>query len=152
MVGDIIVSAEDGLGYVTTDFRLRVDEFLRGRSDDVLEFRGPVRSGLPLTICPGDSVLFVQAGDRVAMAFGASYPEVDGPVTAVAFLNREPDAFLMPGIERLTRQQVRDIASLPSTDTGRIIIDQPESFPIGLLLAGLVGGWLADRRVRKRAT
>jgi hypothetical protein len=139
------------LGYITTGFRLRVDEVLRGRSEDVLEFRDPVRSGLPLTICPGDSVLFVQARDRIAMAFGGRYPGVDGPITAVAFLNHDPDSFLMPGIERLTGEQVRAIAGLPSTDTGPIVVDRPESFPIGLLFVGLIGGWFVDRRLRKRA-
>jgi hypothetical protein len=152
VIGDIVANREDATGYITTDFRLRVDEVLRGESDDVLEFRDAVRSGLPLTICPGDSVLYVRVGDRLAMAFGARYPEVDGLVTAVAFLNREPDPFLMPGIERLTREQIRAVADLPSTETVPIVQDGSQSPPIGLLLVGLVGGWLADRRLRKRAT
>ena len=135
----------------TIRFRFRVDEVLRGRSDVVLDFPDGVRSGLPLTICPGDSVLRVRVRDHLAMAFGARYPRIGGPVTAIAFLDRTPDAFFMPGMERLTLGQVHSIANLPPTDTGPIVKPNERTSPVGLLLIGLIGGWFADRHLRKRA-
>jgi len=102
VVGEVVESFLDDSADNAVWFRLRVDEVLRGRSEASIEFRKEVQSGLPLTICPGDSVLRVRIGDRLAMAFGARFRGVDGPVTAVAFLNRTPDSFLMPGMERLT--------------------------------------------------
>jgi len=153
VIGDVVANREDPTGYITTDFRVRVDEVIRGQSDDVLVFRDAVRSGLPLTICPGDSVLYVHVGDRIAMAFRARSPGVDGPVTAVAFLNRQPDSFLMPGVERLTREEVRDIADLPATDTDPDAPPRPTAptAPLVLLLSGLLGSGLAEHRLRKRA-
>ena len=151
VVGEVLANPEDTAGYVTTGFRLRVDEVLRGRSEAVLEFREAVTSGLPLTICPGDSVLYVRHGDRLAMAFGGRYPEVDGPVTSIAFLDGEPDSFLLPGIERLTLDEVRSVAGLPPTDTRPAGEGRAESPAVALLLVGLIGGWVAVRHLGKRA-
>jgi hypothetical protein len=152
VVGEVVESFQDDSADEALWFRLRVDEVLRGRSESSIDFRKAVQSGLPLTICPGDSVLRVQIGDHIAMAFGARYPGVGGPVTAIAFLNRKPDSFLMPGMERLTLGQVHSVADLPATDTdpGTPPTPTAPAAPFILVLIGLLGGWLADRRIRTR--
>jgi hypothetical protein len=153
VVGEVVESFQDDSADNGLWFRLRVDEVLRGRSASSIEFRKAVQSGLPLTICPGDSVLRVRIGDHIAMAFGARYTGVDGPVTAIAFLDRNPDSFLMPGMERLTLRQVHAVADLPATDTdpGTPPTPTAPTVPLVLLLSGLLGGGLAERRLRKRA-
>jgi len=152
LVGEVVDSYLDDSADNAVWFRFRVDEVLRGRSEGSIEFREEVRSGLPLTICPGDSLLRVRITDRLAMAFGARFRGVDGPVTAVAFLNRTPDSFLMPGMERLTLRQVRAVSSLPATDTDPPALSPatPPTLPLSLVILGLLGGWLADRRIRTR--
>ncbi len=153
VVGEVVESFADDSADNAIHFRFRVDQVLRGEAESEIEFRDVVRSGLPLTICPGNSLLRVRAGDQLAMAFGARYRAVAGPVTAVAFLDRTPDSFLMPDMERLTLDQVHAVADLPATDTepGPLPPVTDPTLPLSLLLVGLIGGWLADRRLRKRA-
>ena len=139
---------EDSAGNHMT-FVLRVDETLRGRPRDVLDFHDVVRSGLPLMVCR-DSLLRVRVGDRLAFAFGARYSGVSNPVAAIAFLNRTPDPFLMPGMERLTADDVKFVSSLPETDTEPIATKRaaPMSWLPGLL--GVIGG-LTFLRLRRWA-
>jgi hypothetical protein len=139
---------EDSAGNYLT-FVLRVDETLRGRPRDVLDFHDVVRSGLPLKVCR-DSLLRARVGDRLAFAFGARYSGVSNPVTAIAFLNRTPDAFLMPGVERLTADEVKFVSSLPQTDTERA--DHPPGIhDPGIPLVLGVGAGLLSLRLRRWA-
>ena len=133
-------------------FDLRVIEVVRGRSAPVLEFREPVRSGAPLKFCQ-DSHLYVNAGDVIALAFDARVASYPRPVLAVAWLSSTPDPFTMPGVERLTIDDVRLLAGAPATD-----IDEPAPIParsiplIPLLVAGLFGAlvFLIRRRQPNR--
>jgi hypothetical protein len=140
---------EDSAGNFVT-FEFRTDETLRGRARDVMTFQDVVRSGLPLRVCPADSILRIRIGDRLALAFGARYEGVSNPVTAIAFLNRKPNQFLMPGMERLTADEVRFMSSLPQTDTepgNRSRTRTVPWIPITLgVLAGLVSVRLGHRR------
>jgi hypothetical protein len=123
----------------TLFFDLRVIEVLRGRSDPVLEFREPVRSGAPLKFCR-DSHLFAHAGDLIAFAFDARVADFPKPVLAVAWLSGTLDPFTMPGVERMTIEDVRVLAGAPATD----IVD-PDPIParsvpvMPLLVASLLG-------------
>ena len=150
VIGRVVESFDPYSDTLIVAFALRVDEVLRGRASQRLEFRGGVRSGLPLTLCPSDSILRVSMGDRLAMAFDATYPGATGPVTAIAFLRRTPDPNLMPGMERLTVDQVRFVSSLPETDTEPIATKRaaPLSWLPGLL--GVIGG-LTFLRLRRWA-
>lgn len=140
IVGEVVA----GYSYDSTDratqFRLRVDELLRGLSDPVIDFRDGVYSG-EATICPGDSILRVRIGDVIAFAFDARLSGSSNPVLTVAYVRGNPDKFLMPGIERLTLAEVRAAAGLPATDTITSRDAAPGQFPVvPLLAAALLGG------------
>ena len=151
----IVGTVMEGYSYNSADyameFRLRVDEVLRGHSDPVIEFRGLVRSGAPLKYC-SDSYLGVRVGDVIAMAFDARVPGVSTPVLAVAFLNRTPDQTVWPGIRRLSLREVRVLAAAPpGTDTALDV--EPEGFSLPLLalvVAGLAGALIGLERPRRR--
>lgn len=134
------------------DFRLEVEEVLRGEAPTNLEFHG-LRSGAPTPTCRGESVLWVRLDDRVVFAFGAHLAGRSRPITAVAFVDSSrPIRFLNPRIEQLTLTQIEDLVRLPATDmTARIAED---AVPIaGTILAligvvGFAGGW----RLRRNRT
>ena len=133
-------------------FDLRVIEVVRGRSASVLEFREPVRSGAPLKFCQ-DSHLYVNAGDVIALAFDARVAGYPKPVIAVAWLSSTPDPFSMPGVERLTIQDVRALAGAPATDIADRALLPHRSIPvIPLVVAGLFGAlaFLIRRRQPSR--
>lgn len=138
--GDTTITYVVAPGNDTLLFDLRVIQVLRGRSDSVLEFREPVRSGLPLTLCP-DSRLFVHAGDVIALAFDARVADSARPVLAVAWLSGTLDPFSMPGVERLTMEDVRVLAGAPATDIADPAPIPARSVPvIPLVVAvGLIG-------------
>jgi hypothetical protein len=139
---------EDSAGNFVT-FAFQVDEALRGRSRKVLDFRDVVRSGVPLNVCE-DSVLRVRVGDRLAFAFGARYAGVANPVTAVAFLSRPANRFLMPGMERLTADEARFISGLPQTDTDPANPGRATQSPWMPILFGFAAALLSLRMGRRR--
>jgi hypothetical protein len=145
VIGRVVESFDPPSNTLIVTFALRVDEVLRGTSPKRLEFREGVRSGLPLTVCPSDSILRVSMGDRVVMAFGATYEGIEGPVTAIAFLRRTPDEVLMPGMERLTADQVRFLSSLPPTDTDSGAQTRHVNVPWIPITLGLVAGLISLR-------
>ena len=110
------------------DFTLRVDHVLRGVAPPVMELRDVV-----MQPCAG--VILVNAGDVIAIAFGAR--EFDTDVNAVAFLRGAPSR---GDIERLTLADVFSAAGRPlPTD-----LDPPPEFPWGPgLVAALVGAGAA---------
>lgn len=99
------------LGFPNNRFTLRVDEVLRGDPPAVIDFYG-FKSGMPLTICPGDSVLRVRKnGERLAFAMDARLPGVRGRIDAVAFVgDSEPSRFMLPEMEQLPLPKVRRLA------------------------------------------
>lgn len=117
VLGEVVESYFDDSADNAVHFRVRVDEVLRGSPQSTLEFREEVRSGAPLKLCPGDSLLRGRVGDVLAFAFDARISSSPDPVLAVAWVRGRPHAFLMPGAERLTVSQVRALARLPATDT-----------------------------------
>lgn len=151
IVGEVVESYFDDSADNAITFRMRVDEVLRGRSRRALEFRDVVRSGAPLTICPGDSILRVRVGDILAFAFDARVASSPDPVLAVAWIRGTPDDFLMPGAERLTLAEVRSLAALPATDTALPSEERERSIPmIPLLAAGLLGALVRLLRVQPK--
>jgi hypothetical protein len=105
-----------------TEFRVTVQELFRGDAVGGIDFRN-FKSGLPLTICPSDSVLYVHVGDVLALAVYGHVPGVTGMVSTVAYLREgpgRPDPFLMPGVETLSRAQVVSALGLPATDTSSV--------------------------------
>jgi len=154
VVGKVVAGyAFDSASQALT-FRLRVDEVIRGQAATILEFRDVVRSGAPLKLCT-DSMLTVRVGDTLAMAFDAHVAGVRGPVLAVAFLNRTPDQFSMPGIQHVSLRDVhRMAAGLPPTDAvaAATAAPGPAALPVGALplevAAAAVGLALAWRRTR----
>lgn len=101
-------------GAVNSRFVLRVDEVLRGSAPDIVGYSA-FRSGVPLTVCPGDSVLRVRnVGERLAFAYGARLPGLRGRIDAVAFVGASrPDHALMPGMERLPMWRIRALVGRP---------------------------------------
>ena len=137
---------EDSAGNFVT-FAFHVDETLRGPSRKVLDFREVVRSGLPVKVCR-DSVLRVRVGDRLVFAFAAHYAGVPNPVTAIAFLSRPANRFLMPGMERLSPDEVRFVSGLPQTDTDTAAPSRTTQSPWIPILFGLAAGLLSLRMGR----
>jgi hypothetical protein len=137
----------------TIRFEFRVDEVLRGRSRQVIEFRHGVYSGIPLRC--RDSLLRPRVGDVLALAFDARFPQYPDPVLGVAFLNRNPtrwDRFTMPNIGHVSRAQVRALAALPRapvTDVEpRVVKPDPAVPGAPLLLIGAIGGLAFIWRLR----
>jgi hypothetical protein len=147
-------------GEVNSHFVLRVDEVLRGRAPDEIEFNA-FHPGVRQPICPEDSVLRVhREGERLAIAYRARMPGQKHSFTSVAFVRpSKPNLFLLPEMERLSLAQVRAIAAgLPGTDTaspgagaGAPAIVGPGAPAIVPWVAGLLAGLLALRRSAARA-
>jgi len=153
VVGEVIQSYTVDAGDDAIEFRVRVDEVLRGEAPAFLDFREGTRSGVPLTICPRDSILRVREGDVLAFAFDARIAASPDPVLAVAWIRGEPDLFLMPGSETLTLARVRQLAALPATDTltaSSTVDTAPLAAQLLLLGAGACAFVLALRRMPPR--
>jgi len=104
-------SSKDSAGNAI-GFRLEVQEVPRGKAPDVIDFEG-IRPPAPL-VCR-DSVLRVHIGDVIALAMSHASRH---DVAAVAFVEGRPDRDLLPGVEIISRQDVRRLAAdLPPTDT-----------------------------------
>ena len=133
-------------------FSLRVDEVLRGTEPHVMKI-DRLQSGLPLTVCPSDSVAYVKTGDHLALALGALAPDGKTRINAVAYVQGSPDDFLMPGVERISAADIRELAGLPSTDAPAIEEPQPCGPPVPILLAAVLGAgaWMFRLRGRMRA-
>ncbi len=130
-------------GRINNRFMLRVDEVLRGTAPNELEIAA-LHSGLPETICPGDSSLTVRrVGERLALAYGAHLPGQRRTITAVAFVKpSRPHHFFLPRMERLSAAEVRAIAAAPPpTDTAPSVTspEQSPSHGIGTGLPWTVG-------------
>jgi hypothetical protein len=150
-------------GINNSRFVLRVDEVLRGRAPDEIEFNA-FHPGVRQPICPEDSSLVVHSvGERLAIAYRARMPGQKHSFTSVAFVRpSRPNLFLLPEMERLSEAQVRAIAAgLPGTDTASSGVEArapaiigPGAPAIVPWVAGLLAGLLALRRssVRARAT
>jgi hypothetical protein len=119
---------------INNRFTLRVDEVLRGRAPAEIEFVA-FKSGMPLSICPSDSILRVRTvGDRLAFAMDARMPGVPRRIDAVAFIgDSRPHRFLMPEIERLPLRTVRRLAEREPDGS-----DARRPYPVGPDASGLV--------------
>jgi hypothetical protein len=153
VLGEVVAAYDYDSADNATTFKLRVDEVLRGRSGRFIEFRDGVKSGLPLRPCPGDSILRVRLGYVIALAFDARVGASPRPVLAVAFIHGVPDEFLLPGVERLTLNQVRSLAALPPTDTaGQPPPPTGSIAVIPLAVAAVLGAVVALLRMRRYAS
>jgi hypothetical protein len=104
-------------GRFNNRFTLNVDEVLRGKAPESIEFKAFV-SGMPVVRCD-DGALRVRkrVGQRMAIAYGGHVPSVKGPINTVAFIKPSRPTFINPNLERLTIEEVRQIARMPATDT-----------------------------------
>jgi hypothetical protein len=106
----------DGVAAPTPRFRVEVETVLRGDGPDDFEIRA-FRSGAPQPYCPGDSVLWVHVGDRLAFAIDAHVPGIRGRIDPVAFVeDSRPDRLLMPRMEQVPMERIIALAELPPTD------------------------------------
>jgi hypothetical protein len=114
-----------------------------------MEFRESVKSGAPVKFC-SDSILRAHVGDVIAFAFDARIAESPTPVLAVAWIRGAPNAFLMPGVERLTMEDVRALAGAPATDIANPAAIPARSVPViplvSFLMAGILGALAFIRR------
>ncbi len=72
-------------------------------------------------------------GTTIALALDAPSEETDDLLTTAAFMNREPDPFLLPGIETITPERLRRLMDPPATD---LVASSTSSDPLPPLLAG----------------
>jgi hypothetical protein len=115
-------------GRINNRFTLRVDEVLRGSAPSEIEI-DRLHSGAPEPNCPGESSLKVRRwGERLAIAYDAHLRGLRRPITAVAFVRpSRPSPFFLPGMERLSARDVREIAAaIPETDTALPAHGAPE--------------------------
>ena len=124
------------LGFPNSRFTLRVDEVLRGDPPAVIDFYG-FKSGVPLAICPGDSVLRVrEKGERLAFAMDARMPGIKGRNDAVAFVDdSQPSRFFLPKMEQLPLTKVRRLAGHAADGS---TVKPPHYTPTGWPPEGLV--------------
>lgn len=158
-VGDAVVVAEvvetmprhpiDG---IPRRLRIHVSEVVAGTApkDFVLRVFGP--QGYPVADSCAPTIIDVEQGDELALVLSGRPGAVAGPVSAAAFLNRDPESsppgLPEPGLRRLTLDQVRTMAALPATDvTGLSPFGQAPAPSVGLVVlaaaavAGAVVGW-----------
>jgi hypothetical protein len=160
VVGEVTESLNNNPPELAIWFRVRVDDVLRGQSDEVVSFQGLANTEEPH--CTENAFLRLRIHDVIAIASEDVLPtaengytwdsELPRPRVAVAFVRGSPEPRWMPGMEAMTFQQVRD-AVLPETDaaarstndaTGGL--SPPE---LALVLAGALAAALAfDRRRR----
>lgn len=108
------VGPPDSADY-SAEFTVRVNETLRGPSADRLSFV-KLRSGLPLRRCD-QTDLRVKQGDVIAFALDARRPAWQNlRASTYAYIEGTPDSFFSTGVERLSLDAVRRLASLPPTD------------------------------------
>lgn len=126
---------------------------------DEIHFHG-FKSGMPLIVCPDDSVLRTRLGDRIAVAYSARLPGVTRRINAVAFLNPidETIRFLMRDVEVLSDADVVALAALPPTDAASPdgVSQDPDpgngALPLLLLAAAASAVALLQRRRRLMPT
>jgi hypothetical protein len=112
-VGTVVESPDASAG--PGGFRFETEDVFRGNVPQTIVF-GVMRPYEVLACA--DSYLKVRFGDRLAFAYDSRIPDFQRPPLAVAALDgTRLSRFFMPGIERLTTAQVRDLAGLPPTDT-----------------------------------
>jgi len=136
VVGEVVHSFRDDSADNAIEFRVRVDEVLRGEGAAGLDFRGGTRSGAPSTVC-GDSILRVHVGDVLAFAFDARIESAPGPVLAVAWVRGIPDDFLMPGAETLSLGRVHELA--PPTVDRPLSSGEPDPAELPLVPVAIAG-------------
>jgi hypothetical protein len=118
-------------------FRLHVHLVLRGSAPDIMRIDN-LRSGLPLTICPQDSVAWAQDGDQLAIAFDAKGPDAGTRINAIALVGSQVDeghAFLMPGVKSITLAELRVLVTMPDTGTEPLAPDPTSTSPTALVLS-----------------
>lgn len=150
ILGEVTEQIREDSANNALEFRFHVDDILRGDSDVERTFNA-FRTGAPLSICPDNSFLRVHVGDRLAFAFDAHASGFPGRVNTVAFINRTPDDFLLPGVQRLSEAQVRAAASgLPPTDMTRNAGPADNSIALWAFVLAATCGWVVLGRRRLR--
>jgi hypothetical protein len=150
LVGEVVQGLDHSAGGAIR-FVLRVDDVLRGEAGNEITFDQPIQSGLPLE-CP-DSMLRVPVGSVIALALDAPSEEGGDLLTTAAFMDREPHPFLLPGIETITREQLRRLMDLPDTD---LLDDRDGNHSFTPLVVGgtlglsALAGLAAATRLRRR--
>jgi hypothetical protein len=157
VVGQVIDDLERSPGDPMSDaplvaFRLEVQEVIRGSAPDTLDILA-LRTRAPNTSrCPDVPFVYATVGDVIAIAFNGRMPGVRHPVTAAAWIEGQPDRYLVPQAQQLTLARVRVLGreALPPTDTVDRD-DDPRGGTIGILgglgvLAAAVAGAIAFRR------
>ncbi len=136
----------------TIRFAFRVDEVVRGSEGPVIEFRDGLYSGAPIRC--RDSLLRPRVGDVLALAFDATLARYPDPVIGVALVNRKPnrwDRFTMPGVEGITRADVRALAAVPQGPTTDIEPPSATRTSTGpsflIVFVGILGGLAFLRRM-----
>jgi hypothetical protein len=163
VVGEVTDSLGDDPPGFAVWFRLRVEQVIRGRSDQVVTFQG-LHPGGELK-CPDGALLRPHVGDVIAISSDGSLPSVENgyaldsekplPFVAVVFISGQPARNFMPRIQTMTLRQVRALV-LPATDT----LDRVDVPPLGnspfepvalaatLLTAGIAAWRIDQRRAR----
>ena len=154
VIGDVVAVHDGNLVPVDADgrsgvFTLRTRYVPRGDAPSVMEF-----SYLETTLCT--PFVFVRAGDRIALAFGATetlYGSSPSTVNTVAWIRgTPPDGY---GGETITMGEVYGLLGLEPPDTSTEPPGSPRRPDAGLLLglaaamAGLVVGWRRAARVQR---
>jgi len=115
VVGKVTRIVERNREYPSVRFQFHVTERILGRAPGHMVVHANTDEGCIV------SVLTVRVGDVLAIASGnpESADGIEGPITAVAFVNRRPPHSLMPGMQRLGIAEIRSFGELPDTSTAR---------------------------------
>ncbi len=101
--------------------------------------------------CP-DHIIMARQGDRIALALGATVGSNPTTFDTVAWIRGTPPDFA--GIERITVAEAFSLVGKTPPDTATAAPPPGSTLPIGgmaVLLAGLMGGVIAWRRVPFRS-
>jgi hypothetical protein len=152
LLGRVAESLQEDSAAHAIRFRVDVMEVLRGSAPRSFEVQAGTRFADVMERCD-DSMLRAQVGEVLAMAFAGHPTASVNRVAAVAWVEGRPNAFSMPGAQKLSERQVRAIAALPPTDTDlvRPAGQRPERdlAPEILLVAmGALGVLAIERRRR----
>lgn len=142
----------DRTGTYPTKFSIDVVENIKGHTPDRLVLEGVRTDGECVA-----SWLVVEPGDTVALAFGPDQ-SIHGPVSAVAFVDQTVPNLgrPMPGMTRLSTQEVRRFGDLPDTDAHSASRSASQHQPAILAAVSLASGllafaYLSRRRPRRRS-
>jgi hypothetical protein len=146
----------------TADFRLRIDNVLRGSSTvgDIRRIKFLYPNWPQDTFADGQTIascnmIAASTGDVIAMAFRAFAPDGKTRYTAISWISGGPengDEF-----ETTTLAKLQALADLPQTDTApESVIGAPTAITsrvdlLVMLLVGLVAGSVAIARPKRRA-